>query len=88
MHLRICERCRQAFECVTKNPARFCKTCVIVLGVGLAGAHDLPHDHHESEPSFVRSRVETVISTSASPATTRTDRLGPVWFIPPRKTPP
>jgi hypothetical protein len=35
MHLRICERCKQAFECVTKNPARFCKTCVIVLGVGL-----------------------------------------------------
>jgi len=78
MHLRICERCKQAFECVTKNPARFCKACVIVLG--LVAPHDLPHDHHESKPSFVRARAEAVISTSAS-SSVQTDRVGPIWTI-------
>ena len=85
MHLRICELCKQTFECVTRNPARFCKACVIVLG--LVAPHDLPHDHHESQPSRIRTGVETVISTTASVAT-QTDSIGPIWVIPPRKTPP
>jgi hypothetical protein len=78
MRLRLCERCKQAFECVTKNPARFCKACVLALG--LVAPHDLPHDHHEGKTHHVRSHVEIVISTSASSGT-QADRVGPIWTI-------
>ena len=81
--MRVCERCRRAFECAAESTLRLCKACVIVGGVLLA-PHDLPHNHNDSAPKFVRTT--TVVVTSSTSASSTTSDSGTItWHVPPRR---
>ena len=79
--MRVCERCRRAFECVAESTVRLCKVCAIAYAA-LAAPHDLPHNHNESAPPPAQSsRITVVASSSASPVVTNAIS----WHIPPRR---
>jgi hypothetical protein len=84
--MRICERCRRAFECAAANTLRFCKTCAIVLCVS-AAPHDLPHNHNETgshHSHFARITVTASTATSTATSTASASSMGTiVWHIPP-----
>jgi hypothetical protein len=79
-----CERCRRVFECVAGSTLRLCKACAIVAVVGIAAPHDLPHNHNESAPKFVRA-LTVVAASTASTSFTISDSGTITWRIPPRR---
>jgi hypothetical protein len=79
--MRVCERCHRAFECVAESTLHLCKTCVIA-GVMLLAPHDLPHNHNESAPKFVRTAT-VVVTSSTSASSTNSDSSGITWHVPP-----
>jgi hypothetical protein len=77
---RICDCCRRTFECVAQSPARFCRACLIVLG--LVAPHDLPHNHNDPLIHWVRSPVETVASSTSVSRTVSASSVS--WSVPKR----
>jgi hypothetical protein len=82
--MRVCERCRRAFDCAAENTLRLCKTCAIVAAV-IAAPHDLPHNHESSAPKFVRTAPTVVASSTSSVSSTISDRGTITWQVPPRR---
>ena len=80
--MRICERCRRAFECAAESTVRLCKTCAIV-GAVLLAPHDLPHNHNDSAPKFVRITTGVVVTSSTSVSSTTSGTI--TWHVPPRR---
>jgi hypothetical protein len=81
--MRVCDCCRRAFECAAESTLRLCKTCAI-LYVGFATPHDLPHNHNESAPKFVRTAT-VVVPSSTSGSSTTSDSGTITWHVPPRR---